>query len=239
VVFPYSLYVTFLFYYSEGPFVDVACYVRVSTDDQSLDRQLTATHDRAESLGADPGEIVTYRDKATGTNIDRDDYHALLEDVAAGEYDAVVVQSVSRVARSIRDFEDAVEHIVEEHDTALHIVSEGFDLVPGEEDPYQRAMLQMLGVFAELEAEMTRQRVKEGIRTRMQNDDYHHGPAPLGFDKNDGRLIEAATYDRVVAVLEGVRRDELSKRKAARQLDTSRATINRALDRAELYGLPE
>jgi DNA invertase Pin-like site-specific DNA recombinase len=73
----------------------------------------------------------------------------------------------------------------------------------------------------------------------MQNDDYHHGPAPLGFDKNDGRLIEAATYDRVVAVLEGVRRDELSKRKAARQLDTSRATINRALDRAELYGLPE
>jgi DNA invertase Pin-like site-specific DNA recombinase len=107
----------------------------------------------------------------------------------------------------------------------------------GEDDPYQKAMLQLLGVFAELEAEMTRERVKEGIRTGMNNEEYHHGPAPLGFEKEDGYLIEASNFDRVRSVLELVQDDELSKRKAARQLDTSRRTINRALERTELYSI--
>jgi DNA invertase Pin-like site-specific DNA recombinase len=98
-------------------------------------------------------------------------------------------------------------------------------------------MLQILGAFAELEAEMAQKRTKEGIRTRMENDEYHHGPAPLGFQKNDGRLIEAENFDRVRSVLELIQADELSKRKAATELDASRKTINRALDRAELYGL--
>lgn len=216
--------------------MSTACYVRVSTEDQSLERQLESTHEYARDLGAGPDEIVTYRDKSTGTDTDRSGYRDLLEDVGAGEYERVVVHSVSRVSRSIRDFDETVEHIVEEHDTALHIISEGFDLVPGDEDPYQRAMLQILGVFAELEAKMARRRTEEGIRTRMENEEYHHGPAPLGFQKDDGYLIEAENFDRVRSVLEMVRDDELSKRKAARELDTSRRTINRSLDRPELYG---
>ena len=59
----------------------------------------------------------------------------------------------------------------------------------------------------------------------------------LGVDKDDGHHIEADNYHDVVAVLDMVQKDELSKRKAARRLDTSRATINRSLNRAELYGL--
>lgn len=51
----------------------------------------------------------------------------------------------------------------------------------------------------------------------------------------DGRLIEAADFDRVRSMLEMVQDGDLSKRKAARELDTSRRTINRALDRWELY----
>jgi hypothetical protein len=34
-----------------------------------------------------------------------------------------------------------------------------------------------------------------------------------------------------------IQKGELSKRKAAMELDTSRRTINRALDRSEVYGL--
>jgi DNA invertase Pin-like site-specific DNA recombinase len=71
----------------------------------------------------------------------------------------------------------------------------------------------------------------------MANDEYHHGPAPLGFEKNDGRLIEAAEYDHVVVTLQEVAAGNLSKRKAARELDCARATISRALDRNELYGI--
>jgi DNA invertase Pin-like site-specific DNA recombinase len=217
--------------------MDVACYVRVSTKDQSLDRQLRSTTEYAERLGADLDDVEMYRDKQTGTNKSRSGYQDLLEDVQAGGYDAVVVNSVSRISRSIRDLDDTVDRIVGESDTALHIVSEGFDIRPGDDDPYQRALLQLLGVFAELEANMAQQRTKEGIRTRMQEDDYHHGPAPLGFEKNDGHLREGPEYDHVRATLELVAEDELSKRKAAAELDTSRRTINRALERPELYAL--
>ncbi|GGN24958.1 hypothetical protein GCM10009021_28530 [Halarchaeum nitratireducens] len=94
-----------------------------------------------------------------------------------------------------------------------------------------------MGVFAELEANMTRQRTREGITARQQNEAYHHGPAPLGFEKDDGELIEDGDYHDVVATLEIVQKDELSKRKAAKRLECSRSTIGRALERSELYGL--
>jgi len=240
----------------------IGVYARVSTPDQHLDRQLKSTVNYATTrLEADlpnsvsqsglaeqaeagslsiPAEFLdvrVYTDKSTGTNTDREGFRQMIDDVKGGELDAVVVHSVSRLARSIRDLDRIAETIVDDNDTNLHIISEGFDLTASDDDPYQKAMFQLLGVFAELEAEMTRRRIQEGIQTRMENEDYHHGPAPLGFAKNDGHLIEADGYDRVRTTLELVEDGELSKRKAARELDTSRRTINRSLDRAELYNL--
>jgi len=214
-----------------------ACYCRVSTPEQNLDRQIESVTEYAQSrLGVDATDMDIYRDKSTGTDTDRSGYQDLLADVEQNQIDAVVVKSVSRVARSIRDLDRTVERL-EEHDTELHLIDESLVMKPDDDDPFQRAMFQLLGVFAELEANITQNRVKEGIAIRQSNDEYHHGPAPLGFEKNDGHLIEAENFDRVRTVLESVQSDDLSKRKAAKELDTSRRTINRALDRAELYSL--
>lgn len=217
--------------------MDVACYVRVSTDDQSIDRQLESTSAYAKNrLGADLAEIETYRDKSTGTDTKRQGYKNMMSAVEDGEIDAVVVDSVSRVARSIRDLDRTVQRVVDESGGEIHIVAEGLQMT-GEDDPYQRALFQMLGVFAELEAEMIRKRVREGISSRQQNDDYHHGPAPLGFAKDDGQLVETDAYHDVVATLEMVQAGDLSVRKAAGRLGCARSTVNRALDRSDLYGL--
>ncbi len=99
-------------------------------------------------------------------------------------------------------------------------------------------MHQMLGVFAELEAEMAQQRTREGLAQRRRNPDYAHGPAPLGFEKEDETLVEGNNYHDVCAVLDMVASGDLSKRKAAKRLNTTRATIRNApTDRSELYGL--
>jgi len=242
---------------------EVHVYARVSTDDQSLARQVHSTLGYAEDVfdvstgpqtdeelaeyiaDADPsvspveaGEVILHFDRSTGTDIARDGYQDLLEEVGAGAVDAVVTHSVSRISRSIRDLDATSETIVEENDTEFHIISEGFELHPERSDPFQRAMFQLLGVFAELEANLAQQRAKEGLAARMKSDDYTHGPAPLGYYKEDGYLYQATNYDQVIAVLDQVDADELSKRKAASKLDTSRRTINRSLQqRRGLYRL--
>lgn len=218
----------------------IAAYVRVSTADQNLDRQLEATHEYAvEELGVDPSSIEVYRDKSTGTDVERSGYQRLLDDADAGQVDAVVVHEVSRVARSISDLERTVQRL-RNAGVAVHIVSERMVLRPEaeDEDPYQRALFQMLGVFAELDAKIKRQNIRQGIAARQESEDYHHGPAPLGFEKDNGELIESGNYHRVCETLEQVAIGEMSQRQAANELDCGRKTIRRAVnERADLYGL--
>lgn len=225
------------YYKSLGVSVTVACYVRVSTADQNLDRQLESTSNYAQDeLGAALGDIDTYRDKSTGTDTERRGYRDLVAQLEAGTVDAVVVHEISRLARSLQDLERTVSRVTDAG-AEIHFVRDGLVFGDGKEKPMQRLQLQMLGAFAEWEARVKQMNTREGIAARQQNDEYHHGPAPLGFEKDDGRLIETDTYHEVVAVLDMVQKDELSKRKAAGRLDCSRSTIGRALDRRELYGL--
>ena len=217
---------------------NIVGYARVSTADQSLGRQLTGIYDYVEqTFDADRADVHIYRDKSTGTSVERSGYQDMMSVVDDGDIDAIVVFEVSRVARSIRDLSRTADR-VRDADAELHVVSEGFVVDADESDPYQRALFQMLGVFAELEANIRQKNVAEGIAARRANGDYHHGRPPLGFEKDDGRLLEGPEYHRVVSVLEDVAKGELSKRQASKELDTSRRTVQRAIEeRAGLYGL--
>lgn len=211
----------------------LAGYVRVSTEDQSVDRQLDSVSTYAEREFDSTLDRV-FRDKSTGTDTSRRGYQDMMDSL--GELDAVVVHSISRICRSIQDLEITANKMANQ-DVQLHVVSEGLQLHPEESDPYQTALFQLLGVFAELEANITQQRVREGIAARQDSEDYHHGRPPLGFDKENGRLIQGERYHDVVATLSMIQDGTLSKRKAAQELDTSRATIDRALERQDLYGI--
>jgi len=215
--------------------MQVARYHRVSTDQQNLDRQTSATADYCDRHFQE-AEREAFADADTGTDTDRDGYERLLDRVDDGEFDAVVVKSVSRISRSVRDLQRTVDRF-EAGGSELHIIDESLVIAPDDDDPFQRAVFQLLGVFAELEAAMTRERVRQGIAARQDDDAYHHGPAPLGFEKDSGQLVEGGNYHRVVEVLDMVSKETLSKRQAAKELGCARATINRALDRPELYGL--
>ena len=214
----------------------VARYHRVSTEHQDLRRQTTATEEYVlENFPDEPTK--TLADADTGTDTDRDSYQQLMENVENGQIDAVVVKDMSRIARSVRDLMRTVDRF-REHDVAVHFIDDPVQVDPTDDDPTQDLMLQILGAVAEFEAKITQQRVRDGIAARKESEEYHHGPAPLGFEKDDGQLIETSEYDRVCSVLDMVEAGELSQRKAAERLDTSRKTIRRSLDdRPELYGL--
>ena len=78
-------------------------YVRVSTIDQNMDRQL----DALKEYGVD--ESLIYQEKITGTKKDRPELIRMLNEIQKG--DTLVICDMTRISRSTRDMLDIIEKI--------------------------------------------------------------------------------------------------------------------------------
>jgi len=143
----------------------VAIYTRVSTDQQTTENQERELREIAARSG---WQIVeTYRDQGVSGAKGRDQrpaFDALCRDAARRRFDMVMAWSVDRLGRSLQDL---VTFLSELHalgiDLFLH--QQGIDTTT----PAGKAMFQMMGVFAEFERAMIRERVKSGLsRAREQ-----------------------------------------------------------------------
>jgi DNA invertase Pin-like site-specific DNA recombinase len=137
----------------------VAIYSRVSTDKQTTANQERELRAIAEREG---WEIVeTYRDAgisgAKGRNA-RPAFDALCKDATRRRFELIMAWSVDRLGRSLQDL---VSFLTEVHaagiDLFLH--QQGIDT----RSPAGKAMFQMMGVFAEFERAMIRERVNAGL----------------------------------------------------------------------------
>ncbi|MDG9888551.1 MULTISPECIES: recombinase family protein [Pseudomonas] len=123
-------------------------YVRVSSVDQSTERQLD---------GVALDKVFT--DKESGATTDRPQLQAMLEYVREG--DTIIVHSIDRLARSLADLLRLVEEL---NTKGIHIRFHKEQLeFTGENNPMQKLMLSMMGSFAEFERAMIRERQREGI----------------------------------------------------------------------------
>jgi DNA invertase Pin-like site-specific DNA recombinase len=142
----------------------VGLYLRISTDDQTVENQRqalveVATHRKwriVEEFVDNGISGAKGRDKRPG-------FDRLLKAVVRREIDVVAVWSVDRLGRSL-------QHLIgflEELDGAgcdLYLHQQALDTTT----PAGRALFQMLGVFAEFERSMIRSRVKAGLaRARL------------------------------------------------------------------------
>lgn len=213
----------------------IALYVRVSTEDQSLDRQRQLTYDYAtDRLSVSPAAIEVYTDKRSGTNTDRSGYADLMADLEAGEIDRVVVSEVSRLSRSVRDFAAAVERIVDKHGAALHVLDMSLDLDPDERDPYTRTFLSVAATFAELEADIKRENTRQDMAAAKALG-KQTGRPPFGFDVGpEGYLSPNDDFETALVVLDRRDRGD-SKRSVANSADVSRRTVGRIENRREIY----
>lgn len=124
-------------------------YARVSTADQDLSLQLAAL----KAAGCD----VVRSEKMTGTSRDgRKELDTLLEFIRKG--DTLVVTRVDRLARSIGDLQDIVRAL-KAKGAALKATEQPIDTSTAA----GKAFLDMLGVFAEFETNLRRERQMEGI----------------------------------------------------------------------------
>jgi len=160
----------------------VAFYTRISTDEDKQKYSLDAQRDRLESfcksLYAEQGfEIVeTYRDTESGAHLNRPALQRMLTDAAAGSFDVLLVYRVDRLSRKISDLDPLVKGLVS-LGIAFRSVSESFDTA----SPSGRAMMQLLGVFGELERETIIERTKMGMEKKARTGVWVGGTVPFGY----------------------------------------------------------
>jgi DNA invertase Pin-like site-specific DNA recombinase len=133
-------------------------YTRVSTTDQTTDRQ-------------ELGDIRIFEDKASGKNTDRPALKEMLAYVREG--DEIVVFSIDRLARNLRDLEDIITE-VNSKGASVTFLTERLTF-SGSDDAMSTLMLQMMGSFAQFERSMIRKRQAEGIalaKAKGENSPY-------------------------------------------------------------------
>ncbi len=176
-------------------------YARVSTIDQDL------TIQRAALKAA--GCTVVREEKASGTKrAGRAELETLLAFLRPG--DTLVVTRIDRLARSMKDLQDIV-HDLKERGVALRATEQPIDT----SSAAGKAFLDMLGVFAEFETYLRRERQMEGLAEAKARGVYAGNGRKATVDGEAVRHLQA----------EWKRPTEI-----ARELGISRASVYRYLD---------
>jgi DNA invertase Pin-like site-specific DNA recombinase len=137
----------------------IAIYTRVSTDNQTTEnqeRELRAMADRTGCI-----VIKVYRDQGVSgakSRKDRPAFDALWKDATRRRFDMILAWSVDRLGRSLQDL---VAFLCELHALGidLYLHQQGVDTTT----PAGKALFQMMGVFAEFERAIIRERLKSGL----------------------------------------------------------------------------
>ncbi|ROZ63298.1 recombinase family protein [Kocuria soli] len=132
----------------------VVAYVRVSSEDQHLDRQRASLRDAV----GDPDRW--FEDRCSGGSTNRPGLDALLAHVREG--DEIVVPSMDRLARSVPDLYALVDGL-RARGVAVRFLKEGQRFEPGANSSMSRLLLGVLGAVAEFEPSLIRERQAEGI----------------------------------------------------------------------------
>ena len=141
----------------------IAIYARCSTDEQVTDNQIRELRAVASRHGWDV--VAVFDDNGVSGGVPREErpaMKALIRAVARREVDMVAAWAVDRLGRSLIDLLGFLGELhAKKIDLYLH--QQGLDT----STPAGRAMFQMLGVFAEFERSVIRERVAGMARARV------------------------------------------------------------------------
>ena len=133
-------------------------YARVSSLEQRTDRQVTG-------ISVDK----VFEDKCSGKDTNRPQLQACLEYLRDG--DTLVVHSIDRLARSLRDLLNIVQGLLARK-VSIKFIKEGMEFSGDKPNPTQDLYLNILGSVVEFERALIRERQAEGIALARQRNAY-------------------------------------------------------------------
>jgi DNA invertase Pin-like site-specific DNA recombinase len=180
----------------------VVGYIRVSTHTQNTARQL-----------ADIKLDKEFVDKMSGNKISRKGLDDCIAYVRQG--DLLVVDSIDRLARNLRDLQEIVQSLVNKG-VSVKFIKENLTF-NSKEDPMATLTLQMMGAFAEFERTMIKARQREGIEAAKKE------------GRTGGRPLKVTP--ELIAKARAMIEEGESIRKTASTLKVSRMSIYKILGR--------
>lgn len=166
----------------------IYAYCRVSTLDQDPTMQATAI------LTKYPQAIVR-EEKASATSMDGREVLSLLLDMVS-KGDKLVVWKLDRLARNMGDLCSIVERL-KEKGASLEILDQAIDTSTAN----GMAFLQMLGVFAEFETNLRRERQLAGIAKAKKEGKYKGRPTSHNKDRIKEMLAEGRSHSAIAKEL--------------------------------------
>jgi len=190
----------------------VALYLRVSTDEQTVDNQRLVLEEVVQAHH-DWQMVATYTDEGVSGSKGRNrrpGFDRLLKDTIRRKFDMIAAVSVDRLGRSLQDLVGFLGEI-RGAGVDLYLHKQAIDT----STPAGKALFQMIGVFSEFEVDMIRERTRAGLaRARAQG--KHLGRPPL-----DKRVTAAVRQSlargvsiRKAAVLHGIAVSSVQRVKA-------------------------
>ena len=181
-------------------------YVRVSTAGQNTVRQ--------EIMMSELGVDKMFIDKASGKNMDRPAYHEMMDALKPG--DTVVVESYSRLSRSVSDLLTTVARL-DEMDVRFISLKESIDTTTAA----GRLMLTIIAGLNAFEREVMLERQREGIAAM---------PVVNGVRVS---VRNGATYGRKRTKVAGL--EEMRWKVAAGEISVSEACRELGISRSKWY----
>jgi DNA invertase Pin-like site-specific DNA recombinase len=190
-------------------------YVRVSTEEQatsglSLSHQKTRIVAFAKASDFDLIEVIEEPGKSA-KNLKRPGLTRALEILKSGEGQALVVLSLDRLTRSVKD----LGHLVEFFDrtsTALVSVQDSINTLTAA----GRLVLNVLGSIAQWEREAIAERTAAAMAVKRRRGEKTGGTVPYGFDVDEaGKLFPNLTQQKAIRLMRAWKRKGLSLRKIA------------------------
>jgi DNA invertase Pin-like site-specific DNA recombinase len=133
-------------------------YSRVSTSSQEVDNQIRLLKEIAERKGYELVDVISDVMSGSKGREDRKGFDKLIKGSIKKEWDSIIVWSVDRLGRSLKDLVSFLDEI-NSVGCDLYIHQSGLDT----STPSGKMMFQMIGVFAEFERTMISERVKLGL----------------------------------------------------------------------------
>ena len=135
----------------------VAIYCRVSTDDQSCERQERDL--RAFAKRSDHEIVAVFRETASGAKNDRAERKKVMALAQARKIDAILVTELSRWGRSTQDLVQTLDDLHSWKVSVLAQTGLSFDLSTAS----GKLMRTIMAGLAEFERDLIRERVKSGL----------------------------------------------------------------------------